>query len=323
MNMAGKKMPQSQRLRNFMYRVLSRLGFFPFTFLFVVLHAARKMVLLRQGHVLVRVSVAAGEAMALPRCVMLWLDRVLTGNGGHPFDVCLRLPLVAAHANLHDVFSVMLTHPRLRSLGLYWDSSSLADDLPLLQANNVQADPAASAASHEELGSPSAKQLAVFLQADHGGIVLPVAAIRDAQTLLKRQAGGGYAVCLNVPLELRLLADAVVSARTDVRFFDLAPPAPSPRRAANYQSLYEHGLTLQERMALAQAADAYIGSFDELGCTALFSARLVILLGGGNGTQPDCISSGDIAVWFPVPAEPTTLAPAVVQVLSRKLAPVR
>jgi hypothetical protein len=323
MNMPGKMVLQRQRLRNFMYRTLYRLGFFPFTFLFFVLNAARKMVLLRRGHVLVRVGVVAGEAMTLPRCVMLWLDRVLTGNGGHPFDVCLRLPPEAADANLHDVFSVLLTHPRLRSLGMYWDSSSLADDLPLLQAKQVQDDPAASAASYEELGWPSVKQLAAFLQADHGGVVLPVAAIRDAQTLLKRQAGGGYTVCLNVPLELRLLADAVVSARTDVSFFDLAAPAPSPLRAANCQSLYGHGLTLQERMALAQAADAYVGSFDELGCAALFSGRLVILLGGGTGTQPDRISSGDIAVWFPVPAEPTTLAKAVVQVLSRKLAPVK
>ena len=317
-------MPQRQRLRKFIYRTLSRLGFFPFTFLFVVLNAARKMILLRQGHVLVRVGVVAGEAMNLPRCMMLWLDRVLTGNGGHPFDVCLRLPPLAADANLHDVFAVLLTHPRLRSLGLYWDSSSLADDLPLLQAKHVRNDPAASTASYEELGSPSIKQFVAYLEADHGGIVLPVAAKRDAQTLLKRQAGGGYAVCLNVPLELRWLADAVVSARTDVRFFDLAPPASSHLRAANCQSLYGHGLTLQERMALAQAADAYVGSFDELGCAALSSGRLVILLGGGTaGTQPDRISSGDTTVWFPVPAEPTTLATAVVQILSRKLAPVK
>src|SRR5450759_951398 len=110
MNIPRKMVLQRQRLSNFMYRTLSRLGFFPFTFLFVVLNAARKMVLLRQGQVLVRVGVVAGAAMTLPRCVMLWLDRVLTSNGGYPFDVCLRLPPVAADANLHDVFSVLLTH---------------------------------------------------------------------------------------------------------------------------------------------------------------------------------------------------------------------
>jgi hypothetical protein len=297
---------------------LHRLGF-PFTLFYVVINAAIRAVQLRWGHQVVRVGEVTGEAASLPRSVMLWLDRVATGLPEPRFDVCLRLPREAADANLHDVFSVLLTSPRFGSVGLYWDASSLADDLPLLQAKQDRNDPTAWA-TYEDLGSPSCKQLQEFFQADHVGIVLPVAANRNAQTLLKRQAGGAYAVCLNVPVEHRSLVDAVEAAHPDVRFFDLAPYAPPPAaKAANSQSLYGYGLNLHERMALAQAADAYVGSFDEVGCAALVSGRPTVLLGGGNGEQPERVSRGDMAVWFPRPPEPTALAKAVLQFLSSQL----
>jgi len=307
-------------LINFTNRALRRLGFFPFTLFYVVLNAAIKVVQLRRGHIVVRVGEVTGEATSPPRSVMLWLDRVLTGPPGYQFDVCLRLPREAADANLHDVFSVLLTSPRFRSVGLYWDASSLADDLTLLQAKQGRNDPTVWATSYEDLGSLSFKQLQEFFQADHVGIVLPVAATRDAQTLLKRQARGAYAVCLNVPVEQWSLADTVAVARPDVRFFDLASALPTTK-AANSQSLYGYGLNLHERMALVQAADAYVGSFDEVGCAALVSGRPAVLLGGGTGEQPDRISRGDIAVWFPDPVEPTTLAKAVLQFLSRQIGP--
>jgi hypothetical protein len=301
---------------------LRRLGFFPFTLFYVVINAAIRVVQLRQGHKVLRVGEVTGKATALPRSVMLWLDSVAIGLPEPRFDVCLRLPREATDANLHDVFSVLLTFPRLRSVGLHWDSSSLADDLPLLQAKQGRNDPTVWAAPYEDLGSLNFKQLQEFFQADHVGIVLPVAATRDAQTLLKRQAGGAYAVCLNVPVEQRSLVAAVEAARPEVWFFDLAPYASPPTAgAANSQSLYGYGLNLHERMALVQAADAYVGSFNELGCAALVSGRPAVLLGGGTGEQPDRISRGDLAVWFPDPVEPTTLAKAVLQFLSRQLGP--
>jgi hypothetical protein len=307
-------------LINFTHRALRRLGFFPFTLFYVVLNVAITVVQLRRGLIVVRVGEVTGEATSLPRTVMLWLDRVLTGPPGYQFDVCLRLPREAADANLHDVFSVLLTSPRFRSVGLYWDASSLADDLTLLQAKQGRNNPTVWATSYEDLGSLSFKQLQEFFQADHVGIVLPIAATRDAQTLLKRQARGAYAVCLNLPVEHRSLADTVAVARPDVRFFDLAPALPTTK-AANILSLYGYGLNLHERMALVQAADAYVGSFDEVGCAALVSGRRAVLLGGGTDEQPDGISRGDIAVWFPDPVEPTTLAKAVLQFLSRQLGP--
>ncbi len=299
---------------------LRRLGFFPFTLLYTVINAAIRVVQLRQGHKVLRVGEVTGKATALPHSVMLWLDRVATGLPEHRFDICLRLPREAADDNLHDVFSVLLTSPRLRSVGLYWDSSSLADDLPLWQAKQGRNDPTVWATPYEDLGALSFKQLQEFFQADHVGIVLPVAATRDAQTLLKRQAGGAYAVCLNVPVEQQFLVAAVEAARPDVNFFDLAP-ALQTTKAANSQSLYGYGLNLHERMALVQVADVYVGSFDELGCAALVSGRPAVLLGGGTGEQSDGIRRGDIAVWFPGPVEPTTLAKAVLQFLSRQIAP--
>ena len=260
-------------LISFTNRALRRLGFFPFTLFYVLLNAAIKVVQLRRGRIVVCVGEVTGETTSLPRSVMLWLDRVLTGPPGYQFDVCLRLPPEAADANLQEVFSVLLTSPRLRSVGLYWDASSVADDLPLLQAKQDRSDPPVRATSHEDLGSPNVKQLQEFFQADHVGIVLPVAATRDAQTLLKRQAGGGFVVCLNVPPELASLADAVARARPDIWFFDLAHPASPTTAAANHQSIAGQGFSLHERMALVQAADAYVGSFDALGCAALVSGR--------------------------------------------------
>ena len=305
-------------LGNFTFRALRRLRFFPFTFFYAVFNAALKVVELRRGHIVVRVGEVTGEAASLPRSVMLWLDRVVPRPLGYPYDVCLRLPREAADAHLHDVFSALLTFPGFRSVGLYWDPSSLADDLPLLQAKQDRNDPTVWAPPYEDLGSLSFKQLQEFFEADHLGIVLPVAVARDMQTLLKRQAGGAYSVCLNVSVELRSLADTVAAACPDVRFFDLAPALPTTK-AVNSQSLYGYGLNLHERMALVQGADAYVGRFDELGCAALISGRPAVLLGSGTDEQPDRISRGDKAVWFPGPVQPTTVARAVLQILSRQI----
>lgn len=312
-----------QRLKNLTYRVLNRLEFFPFTLVYVLFNAALKLILLRLGLGLVRVGVVKGEVMSLPRDLMLWFGRIFLRPPGHQFDVCLRLPREAADANLQDVFSVALTFPhiRFRSIGLYWDSSSLADDLALLQSKQDRSDPVVSRTLHEEIGSRGSTQFLEFLHADHEEFALPVAASRDGQTLLKRLVGAAHVVWLNVPTELRPLVDAVAGARPDIQFFHFSPELPESPRAANNQSFFGCGFTLHERMALVQAADAYVGSFDELGCTALICKRPAILLGGGAGEQPDRISRGEIAVWFPASVEPAALRNAVLQFLSHHFAP--
>lgn len=307
-------------LINFMHRVLRRLGFFPFTFLYVGLSAALKVVQLRRGHKLLHVGEVTGKAGSLPHSVMLWLDRIMAGPPGYQYDVCLLLPREAADANLNEVFSVVMTFPRLRSVGFYWDASSLADDLPLLQAKQDRNGSTDWTAPYEDLGSFGVKQFEEFFQANHAGIALPVAATRDAQTLLKRLAGGAYAVCLSVPAELRALADALVAARPDVWFFDLSPALPT-RKGGNIHSLHDYGLNLHERMAVVQSADAYVGSFDELGCAALVARHPAVLFGCGTGRLPDRISRGDKVIWFPDPVEQTMAAKMVLQFLSSQLEP--
>lgn len=297
---------------------LRRLELFPFTLLYTVIHAAIRVVQLRQGRTVLRVGSVTGKPTTLPHTVMLWLDRVGAGLPDSQFDICLRLPREASDANLQEVFSVLLTSPRLRSVGLYWDSLSLANDLPLLQPGPDRNAPAGPETVYEELDVVSFQHLQEFFHADHVGIAPPIAATRDAQTLLKRHAGRAYAVCLNVPVEHRSSIAEVEAMRPDLRFFDLADARPTAK-AANGQSLCGYGLTLHERLALVQVADAYVGSFDELGCAALVSERPTVLLGGGNGEHPDPISRDDGAVWFPGPVEPTTLAEAVLRLLSRHI----
>jgi hypothetical protein len=308
-----------RRLISFTYRVLNRLQFFPITLLYVWFNAALKLIVLRLGLGVVRVGSATGDVSSLPRDAMVWLGSASSGPPGHQFDVCLRLSRENAAAELHDVFSVALTFPRIQSVGLYWDSSSLDDDLHILQSKRDRSRRALTAL-HEEIGARGSTQLVEFLHSDHGELVLPVATSRDAQTLLKRYAGAADVVCLNLSMELRALADAVVRACPHIRFCHFSPEPPESAGAANSQSFFGWGLTLHERMALVQAADAYVGAFDELGCTAVISRRPAILLGGGSGVQPDRVSRDGIAVWLPGQPDPTALTKMVLQFLSDRLA---
>jgi hypothetical protein len=309
-----------RRLISLTYRVLNQLEFFPFTLLYVLFNAVLKLILLRMRRGLVRVGVATGETVSLPRDAMVWLGRDWIGPPGHQFDVCLHLSRENCAANLHDVFSVVLTFPRVRSVGLYWESSSLADDLPLLQSKQDRDDPAVSAMLYEEISSAGRTQFVEFVQAEHAEFALPVAAYRDAQTLLKRHVGAARAVCLNVPGELWPFAGAIAEARPEIQFFHFSV-LPQLKSIPNIESFFDCGFTLHERMALVQAADAYVGCFDELGCTALISGRPVILLGGDAGEQPDRISCGEISLWFPDPAATPKLTEVVLQFLSHQLGP--
>jgi hypothetical protein len=304
-------------LGNVYHRAVIRLQFFPFTLFFVVFDAAIRAVLLRLYDRFVPVGEVTGEQVSLPRNVMLWVGRSLAATPPQ-YDLCMRLPREAANATLHDAFSILLAFPSVRTIGLYWDSSALADDLLLLETKRGRSDPAVSA--YEDLGAPGVAQYEAFLQADHRRIVLPLAALRDGQTLLKRWMGAADVVCLNLPTELCPLADAVFSARPDVQFFHFSPEPSRSTGVANNHSFFGWGLAMHERMALVHAADAYVGSFDELGCTALISGRPAILLGGGTDAPRDSISRGDNALWLPGRLEPTALTNAVLHFLSRHLA---
>ena len=305
-----------RRLLSFTNRALRRLEFFPFTFFYVLFNAAIKVVQQRRGRTVVRVGEVTGETTCLPRSVMLWLDRVLAGPPGYEFDVCLRLPRETADDSVHDVFSILLTSPRLRSVGLYWDSSSLADDLPLWQAKQGRNDPTILATSYENLDSLSVRQLQEFFQADHVGIVLPVAATRDAQTLLKRQAGGGLTVCLNLPPEAGSVAGRLATELPLLRFFDLSPlGADAPGPPPNLVALHSWGLNLHERMALACGADAYVGRFDALAAVAVMAGRPTVLVADAPEVTGPREARGGRVLW--VPADSAALVQGVRGFLDR------
>jgi len=303
-------------------RVLLRLRFFPFSLLYASLLAALRARRLWWKGDYVRVGEVTSPTAAVPRNAMLWLAHVATGLPGRQFDVCLQLPRDTPDAGLHDLFSTLLTSPRLRSIGLYWDESSLSDDLPLWQGRREERQPKGQPGSRHDLGSLGFQQLRGVLQANDEGLALPVAVSRDAQTLLKRHARGASAVCLNLPAGVPSLARTVATALPNLRFFDLAlSGSDSTGGAADILSLSDFGLNLHERMALARAADAYVGTFDVLGCSVLLSGRPTVLLGGDSGAQPDRISLGHNALCFPGPAPPAALTEAVLQFLRHHFVP--
>lgn len=249
-------------------RTLRRLEWFPFTLLAALLFAAVRRRQLRIGRAVVRVGRATDGTAALPLRSMLWLDGIASALPSGSFDVCVRLPREAEDANLHDVFSVLLTSPRLASIGLYWDDAALSDDQPLWQAG---APPVV-----EDIDDPTVERLEHFFQAAHEPLNLPVAARREARTLLKRLAGDAYAICVNLP-EGQPPFEEIVTGGTEMRCFDLAPAGSKPL-PAGVVSLADYGLTLHERLAFVQAADAYIGRFDELGCAAIAGERPVVVI---------------------------------------------
>jgi hypothetical protein len=277
--MESKVVVPQRRLISFTHRALRRLRFFPFTLLYAAVNATVRVVHLRQGRTVVHVGEVTGDTVSLPSRVMLWLDRVATGGTEPRFDICLKLPRETTDDNVHDVCSVLLTSPRLRSVGLYWDASSLADDLSLWQAKRGRNDPTVVATSRESLDSLSFRQLQEFCLTDHAGIALPIAATRDAQTLLKRQAGDGLAVCLNLPPEAWSVAGLMATEFPMLRFFELSPAgthAPGPLH--NLVALHSWGLNLHERMALVSGADAYVGPLDVLGAAAVMAGRPAVLI---------------------------------------------
>lgn len=301
----------------FALRVSRRFRFFPFTLCDVLLSAAFKIIQLWRGDKLARIGDADGVTVLSPLRVMLWLDEISRELKARQFDVCLKLSPDAADANLHDVFSVLLTSPRLRSIGFYWDESALHDDLPLWQAAGDRRAETVWSTLRDDLRKPTVEACRAFLDADHQGIVLPVAASRDAQTLIKRQGGAAYAVCLNLPEQVRGLVDGAAAALADVKFFDIDQVvAGSPSAAANVVSLYGYGLNLHERMAVARATDTYVGRFDEVGCAALFAGRPTVLIGGSADPHTEPLSRADTVLWLPDPSSPA-IATTILEFLRR------
>jgi hypothetical protein len=292
-------------------RVSRRLQVFPFTLVFVVLYAIRKVVVLRRRRRLA--AVAEAKTCASPVAIMLWLDRV-GADAPAVFDACLKLPGDQRTPDLHDVFSVLLASPRLRSVALYWDEAALEDDLPLWVARQDRRERTAS--GRDPVDAPGAGEVEAFLRRTHADVTTPVAAMREGLTLLKRLAGADLAVCLNLPAGVEPLASRLAVALPPVRFLDLgAPAAGAPGPPPNLFGLHAWGLTLHERMALVRGVDAYVGRLDTLGVVAVMSGRPTVLVADAAEVPGPGEALDGRVVWLL--ADSATLAADVLGFLDR------
>ena len=312
----GRPLPWPvRRAASLARRVSRRLRVFPFSLGYAILSAALRLHWLAwRGAQLTRGGEAKG--VGSPIAVLLWLDRIGGEVPGQPFDACLRLSPDAEDDSLHDVFSILLASPRLQSLALYWDEERLLEDLPLFQARRDRAGVSVWSTVREDLGTPGPQTLGDFLAARHEPLVVPVTANREARTLIKRLAGGAWAVCLNLPDEARWLAGAVTDGLPDARFFDMRSFDSAPA-APNLDAVAGWGLTLHERLALAADTDAYIGSFDPLAAAALIAGRPAVLLGGDPLATPARPGGGAGAIWIADISDPAMVTRAVLEFLGR------
>ncbi len=304
---------------DFSMRALGRLRFFPFSLGFVALSAVVKIIELWRGEKLSCTAEFDTDSTVLPRNAYVWVDRI--SNAQHPmFDVCLRLPATGTVTSLPDILSMLLVAPRLRSIYVYWDEGALQEDRPLLQGRRDRNTPTVWGTLQENLKSDVNRQLHDFFSGDHRPIELPVAAIRDAHLLLKRVAQRRFVVCLSLPCEWTDLAKDLVAALPEVLFVDIGLVSSLQEiHVENMLSLDGQGFTLHERLALVQAADAYVGDFDVFGCVAITLARPAVLFGGGTDSQQDWVSRGDKALWFPFRDIPVGAGKRVVEYLRRHI----
>jgi hypothetical protein len=205
----------------------------------------------------------------------------------------------------------------VRSIGFYWSDASADEELRLMRgARGVEGGPAV---THERLTPTTADDRSRFLVRRHTTIALPAPAEREARTLLKRLAGGRYTICLNLDAADGSLVDSVTPAFPDARFFALGRGSGLAPEGASIVAVGEFGFSLHERLAFVQAADAYVGVFDEHACAAVAAKRPCVLLGGVDDERagPPVPSDGRGVVWLSRPYDVHTATPLVASFLRR------
>jgi hypothetical protein len=249
--------------------------------------------------------------------VILWLHRAAANDSEQKFDVCLRLDPHLELVNLHEAFSVMLTSPRLRSLAFYWNEQGLEEDLRVWRGGRTLPEPAT---PFEDIASIGYSQARQYIESKKESPALPVAAFREAQTLLKRQAGNRYVISLNISELHRHVADELREVFPNVFFSDFSRSVMAG--TVNAGNLLCHGgcgLDLHQRMAMVQASDAYVGNFDELGCAAAAFGKPCVLFGQFPGSSAGRIECGVSVVLYPDGEKAEAIAEGTIQFLRRHL----
>ena len=314
---AAVRLRTSEAWRSLQVRAARALDAFPLSLASALVAAARRRRELARGTPPLWLAKVM-DLDGLPCRLLMSLDRIGVDLEGRRFDVGLQLPADVPCPGLDDVFSVLVTSPSVRSIGFSWSDASADEDLRLMRgARGVAGGPAV---TQERLTPTTAHDRSRFLVRRHPTLALPAPAEREARTLLKRLAGGRHTICLNVDATDGSLVDAVARAFPDARFFALGRRSSGlAPDGANIVAIGEFGFSLHERLAFVQAADAYVGVFDEHACAAVAAARPCVLLGGVDDerARPPVPSDRGGVVWLSRPYDVPTATPLVAGFLRR------
>ena len=314
---AAVRLRTSEAWRSLQVRAAGALDVFPLSLASALVAAARRRRELARGTPPLWLAKVM-ELDALPCRLMMSLDRIGVDLEGRRFDVGLQLPANVPCPVLDDVFSVLVASSSVRSIGFYWSDASADEELRLMRgARGVEGGPAV---THERLTPTTADDRSRFLVRRHTTIALPAPAEREARTLLKRLAGGRYTICLNLDAADGSLVNSVAPAFPDARFFALRRGSSGPApEGASIVAVGEFGFSLHERLAFVQAADAYVGVFDEHACAAVAAERPCVLLGGVDDERAGLPvpSDGRGVVWLSRPYDVRTATPLVASFLRR------
>ena len=258
--------------------ILARLRFLPFSAAFVLLGAAVRFLQLRYARRIGFCARLGGIGKATVPGLLLAIDREREELTPAPLDCHFRFGESPDGPMLHDLFSVLLLIPDVRSISFYFPNDAFGDDEPFLRSRAERArGPVA------ELGAERSSG-AVRL----GPLALPAAANRDAETLLKRIFGAAVVVSDNTPPQETPLVQAILEAHPSVRFVHLNRTVPLREQDI---ALGSWGFTLFERLAIIRSSDCYIGPCDEHG-TAAALFRMPRIMVGTDGDSAVTVEGG-------------------------------
>jgi hypothetical protein len=242
--------------------------YFPFTLLAALGQALVRWRHLRGGGPSAVFIDARSDGERRARDLLLW--RPPASPQGRACDLGLLLDPGADRPEADGLVSASIVGPGVGSIALYWDADRLARDRALWHR-------AAGPAGFEALSAVGPLERVAAGAFRAAPPALPPGALREAQTLLKRHARGGAAVCLNLDPSDEPLRQALLGALPTLKFVDVVGAGESG--SANLLLIGDLGLTRHERWAIVGAADVYVGRFDELGAAALLARIPAALLG--------------------------------------------
>jgi hypothetical protein len=265
------------------------------------------------------------------RNVLVWQNHLLdarsTAGDGHHVDIMLRLmPVAADEPRLFELISVALMLERIRNLSIFWDDRSLETAMPMFMSDAERARWTKAGQGHD-LHRLSPEVIDQIEQdGTCGGVRLLPDGRKRVQDFFKAALPGQVIIAVGLreddegaadPDDLRIwlsLLDDAAAGRPNLAFVLLNRVAPSQWRIWPSQVRFarHHGLSMQDILCLAQAADGYAGVLDIFGLTANAAARPGVYVPLMDGDRPGP----------PLDRPPGAPAPAQIMVGSRDRAAV-